>query len=67
MAYSVRGGIASGEYRADIDPDQVARQIIAVMDGLQTQWLLDPDRIDLSADFEAYATALIRHLRVAPD
>jgi AcrR family transcriptional regulator len=67
MAYSVRGGIASGEYRADIDPDQVARQIIAVMDGLQTQWLLDPDRIDLSADFEAYATALIRDLRVAPD
>ena len=64
MAYSVRGGIASGQYRADVDPDQIARQIIAVMDGLQTQWLLDPERIDLVADFQAYADALIRDLRV---
>lgn len=65
MASSVRGGIESGEYRADIDPDQIARQIIAVMDGLQTQWLLDPERIDLVADFEAYTAALMRDLRVA--
>ncbi|MFB7842712.1 TetR/AcrR family transcriptional regulator [Microbacterium sp. NPDC056052] len=64
MAHSVRGGIASGQYRADIDPDRIARQIIAVMDGLQTQWLLDPERIDLVADFQAYVAALIRDLRV---
>jgi AcrR family transcriptional regulator len=64
MAYSVRGGIESGEYRADIDADQIARQIIAVMDGLQTQWLLDPERIDLVADFEAYVAGLIHSLRV---
>ncbi|WP_292719067.1 TetR/AcrR family transcriptional regulator [Microbacterium sp. 13-71-7] len=64
MAYSVRGGIAAGEYRADIDPDRIGRQIIAVMDGLQLQWLLDPERVDPVADFDAYAAALIRDLRV---
>ncbi|MDR2321283.1 MAG: TetR family transcriptional regulator C-terminal domain-containing protein [Microbacterium sp.] len=47
-----------------MDADQIARQIIAVMDGLQTQWLLDPERIDLVADFEAYVAGLIHSLRV---
>jgi len=64
MAYSVRGGIESGEYRADADPEQIGRQIIAVMDGLQIQWLLDPEHVDPAADFQAYADALIRDLRV---
>jgi len=64
MAYSLRGGIDAGEYRADIDPDRIGRQIIAVMDGLQLQWLLDPERVDPVADFDAYAAALIRDLRV---
>ena len=35
-----------GRIRADLDADQVAALVIAASDGLQTQWLLDPD-VDL--------------------
>ncbi|GAA2628370.1 TetR/AcrR family transcriptional regulator [Actinomadura fulvescens] len=31
------------------DPDLVARQLLALMDGLQTQWLLEPDAVDMYA------------------
>ncbi|MGW4411445.1 TetR/AcrR family transcriptional regulator [Nonomuraea sp. NPDC004702] len=33
----------------DHDPDAVAQQLIALVDGLQTQWLLDPDQVDMRA------------------
>ena len=32
-----------GRIRPDLDADQVAALVIAASDGLQTQWLLDPD------------------------
>ncbi|MFH8252630.1 TetR/AcrR family transcriptional regulator [Microbacterium sp. B2969] len=32
-----------GRLRADVDPHAVAALVIAASDGLQTQWLLDPD------------------------
>jgi AcrR family transcriptional regulator len=63
MADGLRGGIAAGEYRADVDVDQLARQIIAVMDGLQLQWLLDPEEVDMAADFRAYIDDLIASAR----
>ncbi|GAA2209620.1 TetR/AcrR family transcriptional regulator [Nonomuraea monospora] len=31
------------------DPGAVAAQLIALIDGLQTQWLLDPDQVDMRA------------------
>ena len=33
----------------DVNPDLVASTVIAVMDGLQSQWLLDPQAVDLVA------------------
>jgi AcrR family transcriptional regulator len=47
----------AGDDAADIDEAVLARAasaIIAVMDGLQNQWLLDPDAVDL-ADGTAFA------------
>ncbi|MFI6317001.1 TetR/AcrR family transcriptional regulator [Nonomuraea sp. NPDC050556] len=40
------------------DPDAVAQQLIALVDGLQTQWLLDPDNVDMRASVVAYLTQL---------
>ncbi|SDS87885.1 TetR/AcrR family transcriptional regulator [Actinoplanes derwentensis] len=37
--------------------DQIAAGLIAVMDGLQTQWLLDPG-FDMVAAFDAHLTAI---------
>ncbi|WP_084073592.1 TetR/AcrR family transcriptional regulator [Demequina sp. NBRC 110052] len=44
----------AGELRAGVRPDVAARQIVAVMDGLQVQWLLDGGATDMAgalADF----------------
>ena len=40
-------GNGAGDEALDPDPEMVASSIIAVMDGLQTQWLLDPSAVDL--------------------
>jgi AcrR family transcriptional regulator len=37
----IEAGQARGEFRADVDADRVAALVMAVMDGLQIQWLLD--------------------------
>jgi AcrR family transcriptional regulator len=39
--------------RAHVDPADVAVDLIALMDGLQIQWLLAPDRIDMPARLRA--------------
>jgi AcrR family transcriptional regulator len=49
----LRAGQESGEIRADIDPEQAARLISAVMDGLQQQWLLDSS-VDMTAHFAEF-------------
>lgn len=62
FASGIRTGQERGEIRADVDPRAVATRIIATMDGLQTQWLLDPDRAPLVEVFEEFARALRREL-----
>ena len=43
LADQVRAQQADGRIRPDLDADQVAALVIAASDGLQTQWVLDPD------------------------
>ncbi|GAB3281274.1 TetR/AcrR family transcriptional regulator [Microbacterium lacusdiani] len=43
LAERVRRNQAAGRIRPDVDPVAVAALAIAASDGLQTQWLLDPD------------------------
>ncbi len=50
---------ADGEVREDADMEALAPLILAVMDGLQVQWLLDP-RTDMAASFEAFTSLLWR-------
>ncbi len=54
IAAALRAGIDTGEIRPDADTDAVAAEIIAMMDGLQVQWLLNPDQVDLAAVFAHY-------------
>ncbi|WP_431931385.1 TetR/AcrR family transcriptional regulator [Nonomuraea jabiensis] len=58
VADSIRSAQAAGLTRQDIDPAAKAAEIIATLDGLQTQWLLDPDTIDIVAGVESYARTL---------
>ncbi|MRH91540.1 TetR family transcriptional regulator [Nocardia sp. SYP-A9097] len=62
LAGALEGGIADGTFRPDIDTPAVARQISAMMDGLQLQWLLDPDQVDMAELFRTYIDELTTQL-----
>lgn len=62
----IRIGVERGEFRADVDVDAIAEQINAFMAGIQYQWLLDPDAIDLRRAYEHYVEVLVDHLVPTP-
>ncbi|MBX9396564.1 TetR family transcriptional regulator C-terminal domain-containing protein [Streptomyces sp. TRM72054] len=56
-----------GETRTDLNLEDAANAIIAVMDGLQVQWLLAPDSVDMAASTDRVITALLADLRGGSD
>lgn len=62
MSRSFASGIESGEIAADMDPDQLASEVISVMDGLQIAWLRAPEKADLVGAFDAYADRFLRSI-----
>jgi AcrR family transcriptional regulator len=42
----------------DLDVEQLGREVVAVIMGLEIQWLMDPDSIDLPATMEAYGRGI---------
>ena len=51
---------AHDQLEPDVDQRSAARTIIALMDGLQVQWLLDPDAVDMPAVVRMTLDALLR-------
>ena len=47
LAARVRAAQTVGAVAAEIDPESAAALVIAASDGLQIQWLLDPDQVDV--------------------
>ena len=47
----------AGALRADVDLQLLVTVVVAVMDGLQAQWLLDPE-VDMVASFRLFSTLL---------
>ena len=56
-----------GEVRDDLDVEGVASAVIAVMDGLQVQWLLAPQSVDMAATTRRVIDALLADLLPAQD
>lgn len=54
---NIRDSQASGLTRADVDPAKVATMTLALADGLQSQWLLDPE-MDMAAHIDAFLALL---------
>ncbi|MFF4194656.1 TetR/AcrR family transcriptional regulator [Nonomuraea sp. NPDC001831] len=63
VAAALRAGAERGEFRAGLDAEAHADRLIAMMDGLQTQWLIDPGQVDMAAVFRGYVEDLIAALR----
>jgi AcrR family transcriptional regulator len=47
VAADVRRRQDAGELAKDLNADDIASLLIAVADGLQLQWLLEPDKVDM--------------------
>jgi AcrR family transcriptional regulator len=47
----------------ECDIDQLASLIIAVMDGLQIQWLLNPQDVSMSKSFNLFSKIIVKHLK----
>jgi AcrR family transcriptional regulator len=54
-----------GLIRGDVDIELIAAQVLAMFDGVQLQWLLDPERVDLVATLADYLRDL--QARLAPE
>jgi AcrR family transcriptional regulator len=54
VAERLAGEQREGHVDPDLDAEMVASQILAMFDGLQIQWLLDPDGVDMVAVFEDF-------------
>lgn len=51
-----------GRLRADVEPASAARRLVAVMDGLQVQWLLEdgsPTRVDMADEVRTHYLAYL--------
>jgi len=48
--------------RSDVDPNELAALIMAVMDGLQIQWLLDPKKVNMVATFRLFSEMVVEYL-----
>ncbi|MGW6929330.1 TetR/AcrR family transcriptional regulator [Lentzea sp. NPDC054927] len=58
LTEAVQAGKDRGEIAADAPVGTVVRTTVAVIDGLQQQWLLQPGEVSMAAEFEAFAGTL---------
>jgi AcrR family transcriptional regulator len=63
VAAAIRRGQESGRFRSDVDADVKAVEIIAVITGMETSWMLDPS-IPLAEVFAQYAASLVAQLAI---
>jgi len=62
FAMGIRHGVEQGEIRADVDPVAQSSLLIATLRGVMSQWLIDPEHVDLNAIAEELAVSLRRNL-----
>ena len=56
----VREGVASGELRADADPEVVAALMVAITSGIATQAYAEPGAFDVEAAIDQAGEAIVR-------
>jgi AcrR family transcriptional regulator len=60
----LRSDQKKGRIRPDVDIDQIGREVVSTLMGLEIQWLMDPESIDFLGTVAAYGRGL--HERLAP-
>jgi TetR/AcrR family acrAB operon transcriptional repressor len=60
LAAVMRAGIAAGAFRADLDPVEGARAMLAYLDGITLHWLLAPEAYSIAASAPALVEIYLR-------
>ncbi|PWH13081.1 MAG: TetR family transcriptional regulator [Anaerolineae bacterium] len=58
LVESIRKAQQAGEIRADLKAEDLAILMTAIMDGLQVQWLLEPETMDMRQAFGVFLNLL---------
>ncbi|NYG06960.1 AcrR family transcriptional regulator [Phycicoccus badiiscoriae] len=58
LTSALTDAVADGTAAPGIPAGTIARQLVALMDGLQLQWLMAPDEVDMAADVATQVAAL---------
>lgn len=58
LAQALRDAAEDGAAVAGLPAESLARQAVALMDGLQVQWLMRPDEVDMAGDFAQFVAAV---------
>jgi AcrR family transcriptional regulator len=58
IAQAFRAMGERGQLRPGVNPESAARMTLAVMDGLQVQWLLDRTTVDMAEELHTYLSGL---------
>lgn len=59
IAAGFHRGLADGSLAPDSDPEALASEVMAIMDGLQEQWLRSAGAFDMSGIFASYVGRLV--------
>ncbi|ORT57076.1 TetR/AcrR family transcriptional regulator [Streptomyces sp. CB03238] len=65
LSGTLRRGVDSGELQPGTDCLTEAQEIIAVMDGLQLQWALEPESMDMADRLRRYLDRVYRSISIA--
>lgn len=49
----------AGKLKAGVDPGRAAASLVALWDGIQTQWLMAPESVDMSACLRDYVNLIL--------
>ncbi|KQR66022.1 hypothetical protein ASF89_02340 [Frigoribacterium sp. Leaf172] len=61
---SFQAGVEEGSLRGDCDYTVIARQVIAMSEGLEVQWLMSPDSLDIVRCFHEFTQYLRARITV---
>ncbi|MEV6751534.1 TetR/AcrR family transcriptional regulator [Streptomyces sp. NPDC051214] len=64
LASALQRAVEAGQLKPGIDPESIAREILAVSDGLQVQWAIAEGRLDFVGLYRAYLDRLVQALAV---
>ncbi|MEV0524176.1 TetR/AcrR family transcriptional regulator [Streptomyces sp. NPDC050439] len=62
LASALQRAVEAGQLKSGIDPGSIAREILAVSDGLQVQWAIAEGRLDFVELYRAHLDRLIQAL-----